>query len=203
MTIQLYHHSYSRAAGVVWMLEECGVPYELIPVDLMKGAHMAPEFRALNPMGKVPVLVDGGEPFSEAAAIGVYLADRYASGRLAPALDDPKRGTYLKWCFYSPSVVEPGCMAHMSKWEYKPSAAGFGKYEDILTTLEAGLSEGPWLLGEQCSMADIILGNTLMWMMQFNMIDKRPSFVEWTDRLAQRPAKIAANERNAQAAPKG
>ncbi len=81
VTIHLYHHPRSRAATVVWMLEECGVEYHLVPVDLMAGAQKSPEHLALNPMGKVPVLVDQGVAFSESAAIGVYLADRYASGR--------------------------------------------------------------------------------------------------------------------------
>ena len=86
MSIVLRHHPYTRAANAVWMLEEVGVPYELAWVDFTKGEQKSPEHRALNTMGKLPVLLDDGVAISESAAIGLYLADRYAPGRLAPAL---------------------------------------------------------------------------------------------------------------------
>ncbi|MDB5883588.1 MAG: Glutathione S-transferase, partial [Ramlibacter sp.] len=80
MSIVLYHHPYSRAASVVWMLEEVGVPYELRSVDIMKGAQKAPDLVALNPMGKLPILTDDEAVVTESAAIALYLADRYAYG---------------------------------------------------------------------------------------------------------------------------
>src|SRR5262249_14362831 len=115
MAIVLYHHPFSRAANVVWMLEEVGAPYELRFVDLMKGAHKTPELLALNPMGKLPILTDGDAVVTESAAIGLYLADRYAYGRLAPKVDDPNRAAYLRWSFFAPSVVEPGAMAKQNE----------------------------------------------------------------------------------------
>ena len=96
------------------MLEEVGVDYELRWVDIMAGAQKTPEFLKLNPMGKLPVLLDGEAVVTESAAIAVYLGDRYASGRLAPALDDPARGTFLRWAFFSPSVLEPAAAARAS-----------------------------------------------------------------------------------------
>src|SRR5438105_2606198 len=97
MSVVLFHHPFSRAANVVWMLEEAGVPYELRYVDIMAGAQKAPEIIALNPMGKLPILTDGDLVVTEAAAIALYLADRYAYGRLSPKVDEPARGTYLRW----------------------------------------------------------------------------------------------------------
>src|SRR5689334_1894141 len=132
MALKLYHHPHSRAAGVVWTLEEVGQPYELVWVDIMKGEQKAGDVIALNPMGKIPVLVDGGTVVTEAAAISLYLADRYASGRLAPALDDPRRGSYLRWSVFSPSVIEPGSMAKTASWDFKPGQAGWGEYEAML-----------------------------------------------------------------------
>jgi glutathione S-transferase len=197
--IYLHHSPMSRAANVVWMLEEVGVPYELVHVNLMAGDHKRAEHLALNPMGKVPVLVDNGVAISETAAIAVYLGDRYALSRLAPALDDPARGPYLRWCFYSPSVVEIGCMAKAAGWQFKPSQAGFGTYESMISTLDGALSQGPWLLGDRFTMADMILGGTMLWMLQFGMIDSLPSFTAYAERLRQRPAKQRANELNAAA----
>lgn len=197
MSLVLHHHPYSRAATVVWMLEEIGQPYTLQTVDILKGAQKSAEHLKLNPMGKLPVLVDGDTVVSETAAIGMYLADRYALGRLAPACDDPARGAYLRWCVYAPSVIEPGCLARAAKWEFKPGQAGWGTYESIIDTLTTGLSEGPWLLGERFTMADVIVGSTVRWMLQFKMMDPTPALQGYAERLEARPALIAANARNA------
>jgi len=197
MSIVLHHHPFTRALNVVWMLEEVGVPYKLEFVDITAGAQKAPGLRALNGMGKLPTLVDGEVVVSELAAIGVYLADRYALGALAPQLDDPQRGAYLRWCFFAPSVIEPGAMAHAAGWVYKPGAAGWGTWEELLETLDAGIGDGPWLLGERFTMADVVLGGTLQYMLQFNMIDKLPRFVAYAARLAARPAAQRAAAVNA------
>jgi len=142
MSIVLYHHPYSRAATVLWMLEEVGVEHELRFVDIMKGAHKQPELVGLNPMGKLPVLTDGDLVVTETAAIGLYLADRYAPGRLAPALDAPARGTYLRWSLFAPSVIEPGAMARAGGWAYKAGQAGWGEYESMLRAMERERSTG-------------------------------------------------------------
>ena len=197
MPIVLHHHPWSRAANVVWMLEELGVPYELEYVDLRAGQQKAPALRALNGMGKLPVLVDGETVVTETAAIGVYLADRYGLGSLAPALDDPARGPYLRWCFYAPSVIEPGCAAHAGQWAFNPGSVGWGSYEELLETLDQALATGPWLLGERFTMADVVLGGTLRWMVRFKMIEPRPAFVAYVDRLSARPAALASDARNA------
>lgn len=197
MSIVLYHHPYSRAANMIWALEEVGVPYALHTVNLMAGEQKSPEFKALNSMGKLPVLTDGTAVIAETSAICMYLGDRYALGRLAPALDDPTRGTYLRWCVFPSAVIEPGCMAKGAGWEYKPGQAGWGSYDSILEALEGGLAAGPWLLGERFTMADVLVGSSLRWMLRFNMIDARPSFVAYTERLGERPALIASEARNA------
>jgi glutathione S-transferase len=197
MSIALYHHPYSRAAGVVWTLEEVGVPYELRYVDLMKGEHKSPEMLALNPMGKVPILVDDQTVVTEGAAIALYLADRYAPGSLAPLLDDPVRGAYLRWTFFAPSVVEPGAMAKASGWTFKVSSAGFGAYEDMLTAIIHAIGAGPWLLGERFTMADVVFGGTLRYMLQFKMIEPQPAFTAYVQRLNERPAYQRSLAKNA------
>jgi len=180
------------------MLEEVGVPYEIRYVDIMAGVQKSPELLALNPMGKLPVLTDGDAVITEGAAIGVYLADRYAAGRLAPALDDPKRGTYLRWSFFAPSVIEPGSMAKAAKWDFKPGQAGWGDHEAMLDAMTAALTPGPFLLGDTFSMADVIFGGTVRFMLQFGMLEKRPVFTEYAERLAARPALQKADAKNAE-----
>jgi len=198
MSIVLYHHPFSRASGTVWMLEEVGVPYELRFVDIMAGKQKSPEILAMNPMGKLPILVDGETVITESAAIGVYLADRYAAGRLAPAVDDPKRGTYLRWAFFSPSVIEPGSMAKAANWNYRAGAAGWGEHEAMLNAITAAIGKGPYLLGDMFSMADVIFGGTIRFMLQFDMLEKRPVFTEYVERLGARPALQRATAKNAE-----
>jgi glutathione S-transferase len=198
MAITLYHHPYSRAANVVWMLEEAGVPYSLTFVDILAGEQKSAPMVALNPMGKLPVLVDDGLVVTESAAIGLYLADRYAMGRLAPRVEDPIRGTYLRWSLFAPSVIEPGTMAKAALWQYKPGQAGWGTYDEMLQTIESAIEDREYLLGTQFSMADVVFGGTLRFMLKFQMIEPRPAFVSYTDRLAARAAFQIAEACNAE-----
>lgn len=195
--IQLYHHPFTRASGVVWALEEIGEPYELIHVDVTKGAHKSGDVAARNPMGKLPVLVDGDAVVTEAAAIDLYLADRYAPGRLAPALDDPRRGAYLRWAFYAPSVIEPGSLAKSANWEYRPSSAGWGDHPSMLVTIDHAVSQGDYLLGDMFSMADVIFGGTVRYLVQFKMLEPSAKALAYLDRIGARPALQRADAKNA------
>lgn len=197
MSIVLYHHPFSRAAGTLWMLEEVGVDYDLRFVDIIAGEQKQPELLALNPMGKLPTLTDGDLVMTESAAIGLYLADRYAPGRLAPALDDPARGTYLRWSLFAPSVIEPGAMAKMAGWAYKEGQAGWGGYTAMLAAMESALEGRQFVLGDDFSMADVIFGGTLRYMLTFKLIEPRDSFTAYAERLAERPALQRADARNA------
>lgn len=188
MTTVLYHHPYTRAANVVWMLEELGTPYQLRFVDLKAGEHKQPELVALNSMGKIPILQDGEVVVSESAAIGIYLADRYALGRLAPTFDDPLRGPYLRWSFFAPSVVEPGVMAKAEGWSFRESNAGFGNFEAMVTTMQGALAGRDFLLGSRFSMADAIFGGTLNYLVRFKLLEPLPEFTDYIKRLEQRPA---------------
>ncbi len=179
------------------MLEEVGCDYALEYVELNRGAHKTESFKALNKMGKIPTLIDGDAVVTEVAAIGMYLADKYAPGRLAPALDAPERGTYLRWACYGPAVIEPGCMAKAAGWEFKPRSAGWGTFDEMLDTIDAAIGEGPFLLGEDFSMADMLFGGTVGWMMQFGMLPKKPAWEAYVGRLEERPARKRSREINA------
>jgi glutathione S-transferase len=196
MSITLFHHPFSRAAGALWMLEEVGVPYELRYIDIHRGEQKQPELLSLNPMGKLPTLKDGDTVVTELAAIGLYLADRYAPGRLAPPLDDPRRGPYLRWSLFSPSVVEPGLMAKASGWQYRESAAGWGGYDAMIGAMKSAISRD-FILGDTFSMADVIFGGTLRYMLRFNLLEPEPAFTAYAERISARPAAKRADERNA------
>jgi glutathione S-transferase len=197
MAIVLYHHPFSRAAGTVWALEEVGVDYELRWVDIIAGEQKAPEVVALNPMGKLPLLTDGEQVVTEVAAIALYLADRYAYGRLAPAVDDAARGTYLRWSFFAPSVIEPGSVAKSNGWDAKPGQVGWGTYDAMLSAMESAVRDRSFILGDAFSMADVVFGGTLRYMLRFKMIEAKPAFVAYSERLAARPALQRADAKNA------
>jgi glutathione S-transferase len=200
MTITLLHHPFSRAAGVVWTLEEIGEPYELKFVDIMKGEQKSESVTALNPMGKLPVLVDGDAVVTESAAISLYLADRYAPGRLAPKLDDARRGAYLRWTLFAPSVIEPGSMAKLSGWESKPSQVGWGDHASMMTAIETAVSGRQFLLGDMFSIADVVFGGTLRYMTMFKMMDPSPAVAAYLERLNARPALQRADAKNTEIA---
>lgn len=196
MALVLHYHPYSRAAGSLWGLEEAGVPYDLKVVDIMKGSQKSPDFVAINPMGKLPTLVDNGVVVTESAAISLYVADRYAPGRLAPALDAPERGTYLRWSFFVPSVIEPAVMAKVSGWEVKEVSAGWGNYAAMIAAAESAIAKGPFILGEQFSMADVVFGGMLRFLIGFKQIEATSTFSAYMDRLNGRPALQRADARN-------
>lgn len=197
VTTRLHYHPFSRAAGVVWMLEEVGIDYDLCFVDMFTGEHKKPDLVALNPMGKLPILEDADVVVTESAAIGLYLADRYAAGRLAPALDDAARGTYLRWSLFAPSVIEPGAMAKASGATFKESSAGWGNYDTMLDAMEFAIADKTYILGDTFSMADVIFGGTLGFMLQFELVERRPSFVDYSKRLQAREAHRRADQKNA------
>ena len=196
MSIVLYHHPFSRAANVVWMLEEVGAPYELHFVDIRKGEQKSAELTQLNPMGKIPVLTDGDAVVSESAAIALYLADRYAYGTLAPKLDDPHRGAYLRWTLFGPSVVEPACAAKLGNWDAKPSSVGWGSYDEMVQTMERALTGHDYVTGDAFTMADVVFGGTLRFMTMFKMVEATPTFAGYLDRISARPAAQRADAKN-------
>ncbi|KAB2941778.1 MAG: glutathione S-transferase family protein [Hyphomicrobium sp.] len=188
--LKLYHATPSRSSVAMWMLEEIGEPYEVKLLSLKDGDQRKPEYLAINPMGKVPTLDDGGTIVSEVSAICCYLADAYPKAGLAPPIGDKLRGPYLKWLFYAPSCIEP---AMIDKALSRPPAprtmAGWADYDTVIATLrEATAKASPHLLGERFSAADVVIGSSLRWGMQFKLLPELPEFVAYTQRLAARPA---------------
>ena len=188
----LYHSPYSRSEVPLWMLEELGRPYELRLIDLVGGEHKRPEHLARNSMGKVPVLEHRGEFISETMAICCYLADIYSEAGLAPAPDEPLRGSYLRWLFYSPACIEPGLFLEVpDEYAPNPGQVGWGSWQQVVETLtEALTAASPWLLGERFTTADIAVGSALLFARRMNKLPTEPIFAAYCDRLQARPAVV-------------
>ena len=191
--MKLYWCPKTRAARAVWMLEELGEPYERVLIDIRDESRPAdPGFDAASPMGKVPALEDGEVRLAESAAICLYLADRYASGRLAPALDAAERGRFLYWMLYTPAVIEPAMGEKFRGVESNRFSNGWGDYDLMLETLEAGLESGPWILGDPFSAADVMVGSSVVFMRQFGMLRDSSSLGAYADRCLERPGYATA-----------
>jgi glutathione S-transferase len=193
--IVLYHSVASRAFIALWMLEELGVPFEIADTDIRTRKHKRPEYLKINPMGKVPALSDDGVVITENPAICLYLADKYGYGTLAPKIEDPGRGPYLKWIVYSTAVFEPAAWLPPAVTEADRSGYGWGHPDTVFDMLEATLSQGPWLLGERFTAADVALGG-LFGIAWFNKkIPNRPAFKAYFERVNERPAYQRASAR--------
>lgn len=188
--VTLYSNPMSRGRTVHWLLEELGAPYELKVLDLAKGEQKTPEYLAINPMGKVPAVVHRGVVVTEAAAICVYLADAFPKAGLAPKLDDPKRGTYLRWIFFGVGAFEPAVVDKMFARPpvARPGAIGYGVYETMIATLAAALTPGPWILGDRFSAADVFVGSQVHFAITTKAIESTTVFQQYADRIAARPA---------------
>jgi glutathione S-transferase len=188
--VTLYSNPMSRGRTVQWLLDELGAPYEVKLVDLAKGEQKTPQYLAINPMGKVPAIVHRGVVVTEAAAICVYLADAFPKAGLAPKLDDPKRGTYLRWIFFGVGCFEPAIIDKMFGRPpvERPGAIGYGTYETTLAVLEKALTPGPWILGERFSAADVFVGSQLQFAVMTKAIQPTPLMQKYVDSIAARPA---------------
>ena len=196
--MQLYWSPRTRSFTALWLMEETGKPYERVLTDISSGAQKKAEYLAINPMGKVPALKDGEATLAEAAAICAYVAERYPDAKLAPPLGDVRRAKYLYWLFFAPGCVEPAMVQIATKIEMNPVAAGWGEAQRVFDVIDVALAKGPWILGEDFSAADIVIGSALNFSVRlFKMVPSRPSFEAYIARCMARPAfqraeKIAA-----------
>lgn len=187
--MKLYWCQRTRAARALWLLEEAGVPYERVHVDVRDPAARGnPAFRAASPMGKVPALEDGAVRIWDSGAICAYVADQYPEPGLAPPIGNPDRGAYLMWLMYTNSVIEPAMGEKFLQQPVNTSRNGWGSWDQMLDTLRAGLERGPWILGERFSAADVLLGTSCDFMRTFKMLTDDPVLFAYADRCAARPA---------------
>ena len=188
--LTLYHAAPSRSSIVHWMLEEVGEPYDIHLVSFKKGENLKPDYLAINPMGKVPALKHGDTVITEVAAICTYLADEFPDAKLNVPVGTPRRGVYLKWPFFGPGCIEPAVTdrAAPRKEEARRGMLGYGDFDTTMNTIAAAIAKGPWLMGEQFTAADVVLGANIRWGMMFKMVPERPEFTAYAARIAARPA---------------
>ena len=191
-----YTNPMSRGRIVRWMLEEVGQPYRTELLDYAS-TMKAPEYLAINPMGKVPALRHGDTVITECAAICAYLADAFPAAGLAPPQTDRARAPYYRWMFFAAGPLEAAWTNQVMGFTVPPDRermSGYGNLAMVLSTLEAAVSRSPYLAGDAFTAADVYVGSQLGFGLQFGMIEKRPAFVDYVGRLTTRPAAIRAKQ---------
>jgi len=187
--LTFYTHPMSRGRVVRWMLEEIGEPYRTQLLDY--GTTMkAPAYLSINPMGKVPAIRHGDTVVTEAAAICAYLADAFPGAGLAPPPGDRLRGPYYRWLFFVAGPLE----AAWTNKEERERMMGYGRFENVINALEGAVSQSKYVVGDSFTAADVYVGSNIGFGMDFGMIEKRPAFEQYWQRLSARPAAVRAKE---------
>jgi glutathione S-transferase len=192
--LTFYTNPMSRGQIARWMLEEVGEPYEQVLLDY--GTTMkAPEYLAVNPMGKVPAIRHGDTVVTEAAAICAYLADAFPGTGLAP--DAAARGDYYRWMFFAAGPVETAVTARALGLEApadKAMMAGYGSYDATMDALERAVAGRKFIAGDRFSAADVYVGSQIDWGLMFKSMPDRQAFQDYIGPFRERAAYKRAKE---------
>lgn len=189
-----YTNPMSRGRIVRWMLEEIGCNYKTEVIE-HGPAMKAPDYLAINPMGKVPALSHHGKVVTETPAILAYLADAFPEAGLAPPAAE--RQAYYRWLFFAAGPLEAAVTDKNLGWavpEDKRGMVGYGSYEQTVDVLAAAVSEGKYLAEGKFSAVDIFIGSHIIWGTQFGSLPQRPEFEAYKKLVSGREAYQRANE---------
>jgi glutathione S-transferase len=192
--ITLYASIASRSFTAFWMLEELAIPYTWKETDIKERQHKSPEYLKINPSGRVPAIAVDGIVVTERPAICAYLADRFSYGELAPRIEAPERGPYLKWLVYAGTVLDPALA--MARGGIEPRPDFTWNALDAVTTEIAGALDGTaWVLGDRFSAADVMLGSVIAMALYNGLMPEHETVRAYNDRLMARPACQRAGEK--------
>jgi glutathione S-transferase len=175
--LKLYGGAFSRASLVKWYLEELGVPYEFVMLDMQAGEHRQPEYLKINPIGKVPAIVDGDFQLWESGAILLYLSDKYGKVSLSPE----ERAILSQWVLFANATLGPGIFVEANRER---------EMSRLLTPLNEMFEKQPFVLGQEFSVADVAVGSILAYipiMLKLDLSDY-PSVVNYIKQITERPA---------------
>jgi glutathione S-transferase len=186
--INFYTNPMSRGQIARWALHEAGADYEQHLLEY-SGSMKAPEYLAINPMGKVPAIVHDGSVVTECAAICAYLADTFPQAGLHPTAAE--RADYYRWMFFAAGPVESAITNRHMKWEpteEQERMAGYGNYDKAVAALEGALSGKDYICGDRFTAADVYVGSQVDWGLQFGTLPASPALNAYAERLRQRSA---------------
>ena len=192
--MKLYGFPPTRSIRVLWMLRELGVEFEFVNVSLVAGENRAPEFLALNPAGKLPVLVDGDFVLTESVAIVLYLAEKYASKGLVPS-EPEARAQVNKWLLFAATELEQPLWriarhtAIYPEDKRLPAEVLLARqdFHDMAAVMEEHMRARQFLVGDGVTVADFVAGYTLDWANEVHLLDASPHLRGYMDRMYARP----------------
>jgi glutathione S-transferase len=192
--MKLYEFAPTRSIRVRWTLQELGVPFEAITVNMMTGEHKAPPFLKINPAGKLPALVDGDLTLTESIAIVLYLGEKYIDKGLMPR-ELSQRAEFYRWLMFAATELEQPLWRIARNLNVYPEAkrvpADIASARDDFATMaavpEAHLQSRQFLVGNTVSIADFIMAYTLDWANEIQMIDGFPNLKAYMTKMYARP----------------
>jgi glutathione S-transferase len=186
--IIFYHNPMSRGQIIRWMLEEVGAPYDTEILDYASSMK-DDDYRAINPMMKVPAITHNGKVVTECAAICAYLADAFPEAGLGPREDE--KADYYRWMFFASGPFEQAVTNNFAGFKVKDEQQrmfGYGNYDLAVNTLADHLASRDHVCGPRFTAADVYVGSAVMWGTQFGTLPKLEPFLAYADRLSQRDA---------------
>ncbi|NOK32974.1 glutathione S-transferase family protein [Corallococcus exercitus] len=195
--MKLYFAPRTRSTRPRWLLEELGVPYELVRVDLASGAHKHPDYlQHVHPLGVVPALEDGGQPVMESTAHLLHLADRFPEKGLAPAPGSLERAEYYQWISFAVTTLEPRVEAYFEHTQGLPEGQrvpaladrAVQRFTDAARVLEARLGGREFLVGSRFSAADVLMASLLAWAGMLGLTKDFAGLQAYTKHHLARPA---------------
>ena len=192
--MKLYEFGPTRSIRVRWTLQELGVDFESVVVNLMQHEHQRPEFLAVNPAGKLPVLVDGDLVLTESVAIVLYLAEKYPEKRFLPA-DLKLRAQHNRWLLFVTTELEQPLWRiarHTNIYaedERLPGDVEIARreFKDMAAIFERHMRGREFVAGDRVTVADFVAGYTLDWGDECELLDGLPTLQAYMTRLYERP----------------
>lgn len=199
--LKLYYVPKTRAIRPRWLLEELGVPYELVRLDPSKGETRTDTYLKLNPLGHVPALEDDGTVIAESTAIVLHLADRFPEKSLAPAPGSPDRARYYQWMIHAMVTLEPQLgviseQARLPPEERNEKVAEKAKvrFRQEVAALEAHLKGRSFVVGDRFTAADVVVGAVLSFARMNGVLEELPACAAYAQAMLGRPAAKKARE---------
>jgi glutathione S-transferase len=192
--MKLYEFAPTRSIRVRWILQELGAEFEAIPIKLAAGEHRTPTFLAINPAGKLPVLVDGEQTLTESGAIALYLAEKYPDRHFIPT-DLSLRSQLYRWLFFTVTELEQPLWRiarHTALYPEEsrlPAEIPIARqdFTNMAAVLETHLLGRQFVVGEQVTVADFVLAYTLDWANEIQLLATFPTLVDYMERMYKRP----------------
>jgi glutathione S-transferase len=192
--MKLYEFGPTRSIRVRWTLQELGVEFEPVTVNMLAGEHRRPEFLAVNPAGKLPALVDGDLVLTESVAIVLYLAEKYPEKRLIPA-DLKQRAQHHRWLLFTTTELEQPLWRIARHTNLYPEAVRLPgdvtiarrEFAEMAAVLEKHMQGRQFVAGDGATVADFVTGYTLDWGNEYGLLDGLPTLQAYMQRLYVRP----------------